>query len=374
MVDGGDFGETTQGSTVWKTAELFKTMHELGYDAIGLGERDLSPAFFEETASNRAREILLSGNLKPAADAGAAPVRLIQRKSGQVGVVEVVSPFLQQGQALEPKDPKTFLQAQLLVLRQKKADVVVVIYHGPAKELLEFRPSFPEVDLWLLSHWTAQPLSQVQTADAGAIVVGPGDRGREVGLITLEKPAKGGTRAATFKQIILDHLIPDSPKAAPIQERFLQRSQSSVAPPAKALEEPPANAAPPQNGLAAAANMFVGSEVCKLCHEDIYKRWHDSKHAHALETLAAKGQSQNPECLRCHTVGFGEETGYDMKNHQLYLAGVGCEMCHGRAGDHVRADDQTNNFAKTTEAACARCHNPETSPKFVYADYVKRVH
>jgi hypothetical protein len=207
----------------------------------------------------------------------------------------------------------------------------------------------------------------------------------------LEKTKKAGARTATFNQIILDHHIPDSPKAAPIQESFLKRSQSAVetpAPPVKA-SEPPAKASEPakaiepaagqsspqlQNVLAATDNMFVGSEVCRLCHEDIYKKWRDSKHAHALETLATKGQSRNPECLRCHTVGFGEQTGYEVKSNQPYLAGVGCEMCHGRAGYHVRADDQTNNFAKTTEATCVRCHDQKNSPKFVYAEYVTRVH
>jgi len=379
VVDGGDFGETTVGPSVWKTAEIFKTMHSLGYDAIGVGERDLSPTFFTEVAANGAKSVLLSGNLKPAADLGAAPGLVIQRKTARVGIVETVSSFLQQGQALEPKDPKAFLQAQLGALRQKKADVLVVIYHGPAKEALELRQSLPEVDLWLLSHWTAQPLNQVQTSEAGAIVVGPGDRGREVGLITLEKMKKAGARTATFNQIILDHRIPDSPKAAPIQESFLKRSQSSVVtpppPPARASEPAPAQPQPQlQSVLAATDNMFVGSEVCRLCHEDIYKKWHDSKHAHALETLVTKGQSQNPACLRCHTVGFGEQTGYDFKNNQPYLAGVGCEMCHGRAGYHVRADDQSNNFAKTTEATCVRCHDQKNSPKFVYNEYVTRVH
>lgn len=375
MLDGGDFGETTAGPTVWKTAEIFKTMHALGYDAIGVGERDLSPAFFTEVAANGAKAVLLSGNLKPAADLGAAPSLVIQRKAGRVGIVETVSPFLQQGQALEPKEPKAFLQAQLDALRRKKADVLVVIYHGPAKEALDLRQSFPEVDLWLLSHWISQPLNLVQTNDAGAIVVGPGDRGREVGLITLEKARKNSTRTATFNQIILDHHIPDSPKARPIQESFLKRSQSAVMPPppAKSVESSPSQHEL-QSVLAATDNRFVGSEVCRLCHEDIYKKWHDSKHALALETLTTKGQSQNPECLRCHTVGFGEQTGYDYKTNQPYLAGVGCEMCHGRAGYHVRADDQTNNFARTTEATCVRCHNQENSPKFVYAEYVTRVH
>jgi hypothetical protein len=367
MIDGGDYGETVNGSSVWKTTELFNTMRSLGYDVIGIGERDLAPAFLQEVASNGAKEFLLSGNFKPAADIGAAPIRLIQRKSFRVGIVEAVSSFLQQGQSLEPKDPKIFLQAQLQALRQKKADVLVAIYHGSAKEALELRPSFPEVDVWLISHGVYQPLNQVPTPEGGAIVVGPGDRGREVGLITLEKPKKGAP-TATFNQIILDQRIPDSPKAAPIQERFLKRSQSSVTPP----PSPPA--LPHELQAQYAANSYVGSEVCRLCHEDIYNKWHNTKHAHALETLVTKGKSTDAECLKCHTVGFGEQTGYDVKQSQHYLAGVGCEMCHGQASYHVRTDDQSNNFAKTTPETCSRCHNKETSPKFVYAEYVQRVH
>jgi len=365
MIDGGDMGESIHGPTVWKSAELFKTMRGLGYDAIGLGERDLSPAFFEEISQSGAKETLLSGNYKPAVAIGAAPFRLIQRKSFRVGVVEVVSSFFQQGQSLEPEDPKTFLQQQLEAMQQQKAEAMVVIYHGPANEALALRPSFPGVDLWLISHGVYQPMVQVPTSDGGALVVGPGDRGREVGLITLEKNRKGVARAAKFHQIILDDRVPDSPKAAPIQERFLKRSQSSMTPP------PPE---PARNGFAAHDSSFVGSEVCRLCHEDIYNKWRETKHSHAFETLLTKKQSANPECLLCHTVGFGEPTGYTMKESQSYLAAVGCEMCHGRSGSHVRADDQTNNFPKTTEATCLRCHNKENSPKFVYAEYLKHVH
>jgi 2',3'-cyclic-nucleotide 2'-phosphodiesterase (5'-nucleotidase family) len=227
LIDGGDFGEAASGPTVWKTTELFKAMRALGYDAIGLGERDLAPEFFKEAAQNGAKEFLLSGNLRPAAEIGATPHRLIQRKSCKVGVVEAISSFQQQGQALEPKDPKAFLQEQLAALRKKKADVLVVIYHGPANEAMALRQSFPEVDLWLLSHGIYKPLDQMPTTD-GAIIVGPGDRGREVGLITVSKEKKSGTRSAVFSQIILDQRIPDSPKAEPLREEFRKRAQAAL--------------------------------------------------------------------------------------------------------------------------------------------------
>jgi 2',3'-cyclic-nucleotide 2'-phosphodiesterase (5'-nucleotidase family) len=227
LLDGGDFGEAVNGRNVWKTAELFKTLRSFGYDAIGLGERDLASAFFAEASQNGVKEILLSGNFRPAVEIGAPPIHLIQRESYKVGVVAAVSPFYQQGHVLEPKDPKAFLQEQLPALRKKKADVLVVIYHGPANEALALQQSLPEVDLWLLSHGIYQPLNQVPTT-AGAIVVGPGDRGREVGLIVLQKDKKSGTRSATFSQIILDHRIPDSPKIEAIRENFRIADQAAA--------------------------------------------------------------------------------------------------------------------------------------------------
>lgn len=371
LIDGGDMGESIFGPTVWKSAELFKIMRELGYDAIGIGERDLAPQFFQEVAESGGKELMLSGNFKPAADIGAAPIRIIKKPSATIGVVEVVSSFLQQGQTLEPKDPKIFLQQQLDALRLKKVDLTVVIYHGPVNEVTPLRASFAGVDLWLISHGTYQPMAQVEVNDGGAIVVGPGDRGREVGVITVEKT--GSVRTGKFTQIILDGNIPDSPKAAPIQERLLKRSQSAVTP-APEPEPAPAhdNHDHAVNGYA--ENPYVGSEVCRLCHEEVYNKWRETKHAHALETLVAKKQANNAECLRCHTVGFGEQTGFTLQERQPYLAAVGCEMCHGRAGYHVRADDQTDNFVQVNEATCVKCHDKKNSPKFVFAEYVKRVH
>lgn len=202
-------------------------MRSFGYDAIGLGERDLAPAFFEEVAKSEGKEVLLSGNLRPAVEIGVAPIRLIQRKSFKVGVVEAVSPILQGGKSVEGQDSQAFLQEQLAVLRKKKAEVFGVIYHGPANEALALRQHFSEVDFWLLAHSTYQPLNQVPTTE-GAIVVGPGDRGREVGFIVLEKDKKSGQRTATFSQIVLDHRIADSPKVESFREGFRRRSQSAA--------------------------------------------------------------------------------------------------------------------------------------------------
>jgi 2',3'-cyclic-nucleotide 2'-phosphodiesterase (5'-nucleotidase family) len=229
LIDGGDFGEAAVGRNVWKTAELFKTMRDLRYDVIGLGERDLAPAFFETASQQGGKTLLLSGNLQPAAEIGAPPFRLIKRRSFKVGVVQAISSLLQQGKSLEPKDPVVFLQQQLDAMQKQKAEVMVVVYHGTAKEVTELQPNFPQVDLWLLSHGVYRPLDQIPATE-GAIVVGPGDRGREVGLIIVKKQKKSSVRSATFAQIILDQRIPDSPKGKTIEEIFRVAAQTPAQP------------------------------------------------------------------------------------------------------------------------------------------------
>jgi hypothetical protein len=42
------------------------------------------------------------------------------------------------------------------------------------------------------------------------------------------------------------------------------------------------------------------------------------------------------ECIVCHTVGFGYESGYKNERDTPHLKNVGCESCHGPASEHVK--------------------------------------
>jgi hypothetical protein len=84
--------------------------------------------------------------------------------------------------------------------------------------------------------------------------------------------------------------------------------------------------------------VYVGSAACRSCHAAEFETWSASPHAHAVETLSAVRKQGNPDCLRCHTTGFGRPGGFPEKAlpaEHADLAGVGCESCHGPGGDHV---------------------------------------
>jgi hypothetical protein len=100
---------------------------------------------------------------------------------------------------------------------------------------------------------------------------------------------------------------------------------------------------------------FVGPDNCKKCHLKQFKSWKATAMAKSFEALKpgtspekkkagkldpAADYTKDPNCLRCHTTGYGKETGYpavvvgkewteDEKARATRLEGTTCEACHG---------------------------------------------
>jgi len=162
---------------------------------------------------------------------------------------------------------------------------------------------------------------------------------------------------------------------------------------------------------------YVGTHKCAGCHKSKkkgaqYKVWLETKHAHAweaLETEKAKeiakkkglktAPNESPECVRCHTVGFGKG-GYEIKPASFWndpnakkaikrmtnLRNVGCEACHGPGSGYKKKKVMQGIFNGSLKAAdyglvmpdentCKQCHNQEspTYKKFVYNEFVKKI-
>jgi hypothetical protein len=125
---------------------------------------------------------------------------------------------------------------------------------------------------------------------------------------------------------------------------------------------------------------FVGSEVCAGCHQHAATVWEASQHAKAFEGLAAaKAPSHrqfDPECVKCHTVGFNHPTGYfdppqasKMAAHNAKFANVGCESCHGPGSAHANNPNDASLYhlinpfrASETERKAAKLAQDPTVP------------
>lgn len=128
---------------------------------------------------------------------------------------------------------------------------------------------------------------------------------------------------------------------------------------------------------------FIGGSKCKLCHRgerngNIWETWLETKHAKSMESLVAKGEDKNPECLACHTTGYGTPSGYDaMADLQTAeaLGSVSCEACHGAGSEYKSKKIMEDREAAIAagmvipnEATCTKCHN-EKSPTFKGFNY-----
>ncbi len=107
---------------------------------------------------------------------------------------------------------------------------------------------------------------------------------------------------------------------------------------------------------------YTGSAYCELCHDYEYEKWSANPHADAYATLEEAGSQYDPECIVCHVVGFGYETGFISGDATGHLKNVGCECCHGPGLEHI----QTLGKAETRGPMldCSDCHTPEQSAKY----------
>jgi len=163
---------------------------------------------------------------------------------------------------------------------------------------------------------------------------------------------------------------------------------------------------------------YIGSNGCKACHSSSkkgaqYKVWAAGVHAKAFETLkgeeAAKIAKEKgikvpayeaPECIPCHTTGYGKG-GYEVMDEKFWnpaeddragkkavrrmegLQGVGCEVCHGPGSKYKSKKTMEAIFAgtikgesvgslKPDEKLCISCHN-EKGPTYKLFDFKERL-
>jgi len=151
---------------------------------------------------------------------------------------------------------------------------------------------------------------------------------------------------------------------------------------------------------------FVGPQTCtEECHREQGKSWARTRMAQSFEALRPgvfaeqkrlvgldpdADYTREPECLSCHTTGYGLVGGFVSIEETPDMAGVTCEACHGAGGRYVKtvmdADDPTFETEKARDAGlvypptarvCRKCHN-EDSPfidigyQFDYAERVAR--
>ena len=116
---------------------------------------------------------------------------------------------------------------------------------------------------------------------------------------------------------------------------------------------------------------FTGSERCGVCHAQEFAIWQRTGHARAFATLEKAQQDYNPKCVSCHSVGYGQTSGFVNTKATPGLENVGCESCHGPSSPHP--DQVATGYGGSNTSFCVTCHTRENSPDFNPATYIPKV-
>ncbi|MES2641573.1 MAG: multiheme c-type cytochrome [Myxococcota bacterium] len=118
---------------------------------------------------------------------------------------------------------------------------------------------------------------------------------------------------------------------------------------------------------------YATAAACTSCHRERFNTWAFDPHARAYEALLPRKEELNPECVACHTTGWGQPGGNATLTAVAMRTwkGVQCEDCHGPSAGHPQRAEVVPR--KVTEATCLACHDAANSPQFDFETYRKRI-
>ncbi|MCP4573038.1 MAG: hypothetical protein GY838_11845 [bacterium] len=366
MLDGGDvFGQRNRKDKL-QTEFLCEVMGDLGYDAIGLGERDLNYGLgFLRGMIEKFELPFTSANVRVAGseDLLLPEFLVVERGGVRFGIVSVLDPnkriitMSSDAESFEVDDPVVTLRTVLPRLREQ-CDTVVLLGHlgnGVTEEVVR---EVRGIDLAVMGH-TYRAANDERIVD-DTILLSSAYEGRQVGRADIfVSRDKGRIMAVDVNITQLNDKVADDESMAARMEKY----KADLV----AMKEAQ-RAAFPRN-LGSAKENFLGDRACKACHETSWNAYASSAHKQAFRTLRAKGQGFEPECLVCHTTGFQHRNGYSDKSPYNRLTNVQCEACHGYGTEHERSGP----WGAQAKDSCVRCHDQENSPNFDYETYWAKI-
>lgn len=367
IFDNGDVSQGYGRQSELKYETAMKAMAEIDYAAANVGEKDLLLGLeYLKYVSDFTGVPLVSANIM---DYAGAPVFqqyvLAQPDSANgettVAAIGIVSTeFKDEIESLNPdlivEDYNPILESLVEKLRAK-SDVLILLAHAGEEEVGAISLEYPQIDLIIASHIGDDPLPEPLIVGDAPILFA-GTKGMHVGVAFLT-PGKGRAELDSYSVKKLDGALADSSRIAPLLTDYQQMLKAEAL-----LEKYPR--------IAHEEARFVGSEACRRCHSLPSYRFGKSKHAHGFDAMVEKNHEYDPECVGCHTVGFGYRSGFISPEATPELKHVGCENCHGPGEKHV-AEPIEAEYGEVTKETCEACHNPENSPGFVYEERIKKI-
>lgn len=362
----GDLPKTVGRQDEIKMEIFCRALGEMDYILHNLGEKDIEigPQLLNYL-SHTNKTVFLSSNIQLL---DLFPLKINQYVlkecfvSGhtlKIAFLGILSKSLLNNNVLEyvnVKDPVQTLKPLVKQL-QEKVNLIVLLSHAPFAESIEIAKCFPEIGLIITGHNIEEPADSI-TYINNTLIVSPGIEGKHIGIARYSVNNSEMERKSVGV-IPLDSNYKDSQEMISLLKEYQQILADE-----DLLSKIPQ--APLLNDLS-----YVGSTTCGICHKIVYEHWNKTTHGTSYDTLVRKGYQYDPECIKCHTTGYGYVSGFLNHENNSSLINVGCESCHGAGSTHIKY--VTEPYGVTDESSCVICHESEHSPKFQYSEYWKKI-
>lgn len=182
---------------------------------------------------------------------------------------------------------------------EKLADLIVVLAFVPPERLYELSKKFPKVGIFIGGR-TLVCSADAEVSEHSAIAY-LGDEGCSAARLDFDfEPGQRPHAEFTLARLDakVDKALPSVPAFAKLVGKF-----------EAALGDQPRPGSD-WNARMPCTSSYVGSDVCALCHPKVFFKWYGSAHAGAYASLLQKREHRNPQCLACHTTGYGKPNGY----------------------------------------------------------------
>jgi hypothetical protein len=374
-----------------------EAMRKTGYDAIGLGTADLQLptelVLAEVGTVNNQPTAFVSANVGLFAfdEATLARTKVIPAGGRKIGVTAILGKGYQKqvnNATVKLIDPEPAITAVLPILKQK-ADLLVLLAYASRDESLELARKFPDFDLVVTAGGAEEPPAQAQELRRsgrtdGTRFVEVGEKGEYAVVLGVYDDPR---RPVRDQRVTLDSRFAPSRQMFALMEAYQDQL--------KAVGLEGLGIRPLDHPLAETNGRFVGNEACKDCHQESYRVWRKTAHAHAFSSLlqAKPPRQYDPECVSCHVVGwnpqkfFPYKSGYLSQEKTPKLVNVGCEDCHGPGQKHadaeagadkalqeklrkaVRISEEEARDPTCRKQNCYTCHDLDNSPEFDFKLY-----
>ncbi len=369
-----DIGDALAGAADYERIQygyIRQAFAQLGYDALNIGHREaqFSAAQLRELKA-RSPVTMLSANLLDRATG--APLfdshKIVRRGSWRIALIGVMDArslgdALGDGLAVEAAEVAL---GKLLPTLKGRTDAIVLLAFADEATLAALARQFYELDV-ILGGKVRQP-SQQLVKENRSLILATTNESRAVGVLQTRLLAPGRLEAVNGEVQLVSDQIPQAEEIAALAVAYREEIRGTKL----AIDDPAKFQEDMVPGVRATAT-YAGTQSCAACHPQAMQKWAQSGHALAFATLVGVKADADPNCIGCHTVGFGTPSGYRREFAAKRLVDVGCESCHGPGSPHVAerqaGGEITSRFRPIGAGDCQKCHHGEFSRPFAWEQF-----